>query len=250
MASANAETLKGAVDGVALETKLKADNVTGLTEDMFSDDALAFFDTKLTIDSATGEITATTEVNEGSFTAYGSSSNAREIGKALAATKDGALFDMLLTANGEQVGRTYDSLGNDAFLNAQNALIVNTITMTRAVKDQAQGIGGARVAEMADGTARIWATGIGTWGDVDYGNSSIDNDFYAGLVGAEVDVCPAAKLVSSSVPVRPNLTAGRMASSKATISTSVCTLRRISRTWLVSTSASRTRSRIVKVIAA
>lgn len=192
--SANAETLKGAVDGVALETKLKADNVTGLTEDMFSDDALAFFDTKLTIDSATGEITATTEVNEGSFTAYGSSSNAREIGKALAATKDGALFDMLLTANGEQVGRTYDSLGNDAFLNAQNALIVNTITMTRAVKDQAQGIGGARVAEMADGTARIWATGIGTWGDVDYGNSSIDNDFYAGLVGAEVDVCPAAKV--------------------------------------------------------
>ena len=192
--STNADALKRAVDGAAVETTLKADSVTGLTDDMFTDDALAFFDTELTYDAVTGEITAKTEVNEGSFTAYGSSANARAIGKALAATKDGALFEQLLTANGEQVSRTYDSLANDAFLNAQNASIVNTITMTRAVKDQAQGIGGARVAEMADGTARIWATGIGSWGDVDYGNSSIDNDFYAGLVGAEVDVCPAAKV--------------------------------------------------------
>ena len=191
--SPNAETLKQALTGEKVETTLDAD-IEGFANAKLDNSARAFFETELSYDEKTGEISAQTTHKEGSFTAYGSSSNAHAIGAALAGSQQGALFDQLLIASADQVTRTYDSLASDAFLNAQNASIVNTVTLTRAIKDQAQGIGGARVAEMADGTARIWATGIGSWGDLDYGNTSIDNDFYAGLIGAEVDVCPAAKV--------------------------------------------------------
>lgn len=47
---------------------------------------------------------------------------------------------------------------------------------------------------MADGTARLWATGIGSWSTLDYGQSDMDSDFYAGIFGAEVGVCSATKL--------------------------------------------------------
>lgn len=188
--STDLDTLKAAYAGEIQTGTVTADG--SITGTAIVNPDYAFFDTDVTFED--NKITGSLSYDEGSFDDYGSSSNAHKIGAAIGAAGEGVLFDQILGATKDQVTRTYDSLANDAFLNAQNAAIVNTITMTRAVKDQAQGIGGARVAEMADGTARIWATGIGTWGDVDYGNSSIDNDFYAGLVGAEVDVCPAAKV--------------------------------------------------------
>ena len=79
-------------------------------------------------------------------------------------------------------------------LNAQNASVVNTLTMTRAIQDQAQGIGTGRSIDFADGTGRLWATGVGSWGTVDYGQTSIDNDFYAGFIGGEVTVHPSTKV--------------------------------------------------------
>lgn len=154
----------------------------------------AFFNTDLHLDEQTGKLTGSLSYNAKSFAAYGSSDNERQIGAAIGAAKSGALFEQILGATKDQVVRTYDSLGSDSFLNAQNASIINTVALARTIKDQASGIGGTRVAEMADGTARIWATGIGSWGNVDYGQTSLDTEFYAGLIGAELDVCSAAKL--------------------------------------------------------
>lgn len=68
------------------------------------------------------------------------------------------------------------------------------MTLTRAVKDQAAGIGEGRVVEMADGNGRLWATGIGAWSSIDYGSSNMDSNFYAGLIGAEVDVAESTKI--------------------------------------------------------
>ena len=90
--------------------------------------------------------------------------------------------------------RPHNSLGDDFILNTRNAGIVNGMTLSRAIKDQATGIGEGRKVEMADGTARLWATGVGSWSALDYGQSDMDSDFYAGLFGAEVDVCSATKL--------------------------------------------------------
>lgn len=187
--SAETEVLKTALDGTKIESSVTAEKLEGTA---IVNPDYAFFDSNIKFGE--NEITSEMTYDKEAFAAYGSSKNAREIGAAIGAAESGALFDQILGATKDQVNRTYDSLASDAFLNAQNASIVNTVTLTRAIKDQAQGIGGARVAEMADGTARIWATGIGSWGDLDYGNTSIDNDFYAGLIGAEVDVCPAAKV--------------------------------------------------------
>ena len=68
-----------------------------------------------------------------------------------------------------------------------------TATLARTVKDQANGAGDARVVEMKDGTARIWATGMGAWADLDY-NADFDSDYYVGRVGGEVDVGSTTKL--------------------------------------------------------
>lgn len=62
------------------------------------------------------------------------------------------------------------------------------------MKDQAAGIGEGRVVEMADGNGRLWATGIGAWSSIDYGSSDMDSNFYAGLIGAEVDVADSTKI--------------------------------------------------------
>ena len=121
-------------------------------------------------------------------------SNGRAIGAALEAAGEGELFDAVLGGTKDQVASTYDSLGSDAFWNAQNASIVNTLTMTRAIQDQATGIGQGRAIDFADGTGRLWATGVDSWGSVDYGQTSIDNDFYAGFIGGEVEVADSSKV--------------------------------------------------------
>lgn len=104
------------------------------------------------------------------------------------------VFNTLLGATHKQVASAYDSLGSDAFLNAQNASVVNTLMLTRAVQDQATGIGQGRVIESVDGSGRLWTTGIGSWGTVDYGQTSVNNHFYAGLIGGEVRVTDASNI--------------------------------------------------------
>lgn len=194
-----ADDLKSVYQGEDATVTLSAASITGL-DVAKADDTLAFF--KTSFEAGTPEtrapgstITATLTRNEDvSMSSIATTDNGRAIGAALEAAGEGELFDAILGGTTDQVAATYDSLGSDAFLNAQNASIVNTLTMTRAIQDQATGIGQGRAIDFADGTGRLWATGVGSWGSVDYGQTSIDNDFYVGFIGGEVKVADSSKV--------------------------------------------------------
>ena len=193
------DNLKDVYQGEDATVTLSAASITGL-DLAKADDTLAFF--KTSFEAGTPEtrapgstITATLTRNDDvSMSSIATTANGRAIGAALEAVGEGELFDAVLGGTTDQVAATYDSLGSDAFLNAQNASIVNTLTMTRAIQDQATGIGQGRAIDFADGTGRLWATGVGSWGSVDYGQTSIDNDFYAGFIGGEVKVADSSKV--------------------------------------------------------
>ena len=155
---------------------------------------LRTFKTELTFDETSSILTGTLSADKSLSLANYGSGNGRKIGQAIDAERTGALFESLLSASKAQVESTYASLGDDFYLNSRNASIVNGLTLTRAVKDQAAGIGEGRVVEMADGNGRLWATGIGAWSSIDYGSSDMDSNFYAGLIGAEVDVADSTKI--------------------------------------------------------
>ena len=168
---------------------------TGVTGDdlAVANPDYAFFKTELKVDG--NKLTGTLSRDETkSFATYAQNANGQAIAGALEGAAGGALYDALIGASKGDVAKTYNSLGDDFILNTRNAGIVNGMTLSRAIKDQATGIGEGRKVEMADGTARLWATGVGSWSALDYGQSDMDSDFYAGLFGAEVDVCSATKL--------------------------------------------------------
>ena len=168
---------------------------TGVTGDdlAVANPDYAFFKTELKAEGNT--LTGTLSRDETkSFATYAQNANGQAIAGALEGAAGGALFDAMIGATKGDVAKTYNSLGDDFILNTRNAGIVNGMTLSRAIKDQATGIGEGRKVEMADGTARLWATGVGSWSTLDYGQSDIDSDFYAGLFGAEVDVFSATKL--------------------------------------------------------
>jgi subtilase-type serine protease len=129
--------------------------------------------------------------NDLTYASYGSNRNARNIGAVIDANHYGDLYDALPYAPGtlkSAISNTLNALGNDLYLNADTASVVNSLSIVRTVKNQAQGLGTGRTAKLND-TARIWATVAGNWSDVDFGrNSDVDVDFQAALVGAEVDV--------------------------------------------------------------
>jgi subtilase-type serine protease len=93
----------------------------------------------------------------------------------------------LLGATEDQLRATYDSLGSEAFLTAESASMVNALVLTRAVKNQALGYGEGQTEAISD-TARIWVLPIGAWGKQDFANTDLSADFYAAVVGTEVDV--------------------------------------------------------------
>lgn len=168
---------------------------TGVTGDdlAVANPDYAFFKTELKAEGNT--LTGTLSRDETkSFATYAQNANGQAIAGTLEGAAGGALYDALIGASKGDVAKTYNSLGDDFILNTRNAGIVNGMTLSRAIKDQATGIGEGRKVEMADGTARLWATGVGSWSALDYGQSDMDSDFYAGLFGAEVDVCSAMKL--------------------------------------------------------
>lgn len=168
---------------------------TGVTGDdlAVANPDYAFFKTELKAEGNT--LTGTLSRDETkSFATYAQNANGQAIAGALEGAAGGALYDALIGASKGDVAKTYNSLGDDFILNTRNAGIVNGMTLSRAIKDQATGIGEGRKVEMADGTARLWATAVGSWSALDYGQSDMDSDFYAGLFGAEVDVCSATKL--------------------------------------------------------
>ena len=190
--SEDVDVLKEAYAGKAQTGTVTTTGVTGDDLAVANPD-YAFFKTELKAEGNT--LTGTLSRDETkSFATYAQNANGQAIAGALEGAAGGALYDALIGASKGDVAKTYNSLGDDFILNTRNAGIVNGMTLSRAIKDQATGIGEGRKVEMADGTARLWATGVGSWSALDYGQSDMDSDFYAGLFGAEVDVCSATKL--------------------------------------------------------
>lgn len=190
--SEDVDVLKKAYAGKAQTGTVTTTGVTGADLAVANSD-YAFFKTELKAEG--NKLTGTLSRDETkSFATYAQNANGQAIAGALEGAAGGALYDALIGASKGDVAKTYNSLGDDFILNTRNAGIVNGMTLSRAIKDQATGIGEGRKVEMADGTARLWATGVGSWSALDYGQSDMDSDFYAGLFGAEVDVCSATKL--------------------------------------------------------
>ena len=190
--SEDVDVLKEAYAGTAQTGTVTTTGVTGDKLAVANPD-YAFFKTELKVEG--NKLTGTLSRDETkSFATYAQNANGQAIAGALEGAAGGALYDALIGASKGDVAKTYNSLGDDFILNTRNAGIVNGMTLSRAIKDQAAGIGEGRKVEMADGTARLWATGVGSWSALDYGQSDMDSDFYAGLFGAEVDVCSATKL--------------------------------------------------------
>lgn len=189
--SKDVDVLKEAYAGKAQTGTVTTTGVTGADLAVANPD-YAFFKTELKAEG--NKLTGTLSRDETkSFATYAQNANGQAIAGALEGAAGGALYDALIGASKGDVAKTYNSLGDDFILNTRNAGIVNGMTLSRAIKDQATGIGEGRKVEMADGTARLWATGVGSWSALDYGQSDMDSDFYAGLFGAEVDVCSATK---------------------------------------------------------
>lgn len=190
--SEDVDVLKEAYAGTAQTGTVTTSGVIG-TDLAVANPDYAFFKTELKAEG--NKLTGTLSRDETkSFATYAQNANGQAIAGALEGAAGGALYDALIGASKGDVAKTYNSLGDDFILNTRNAGIVNGMTLSRAIKDQATGIGEGRKVEMADGTARLWATGVGSWSALDYGQSDMDSDFYAGLFGAEVDVCSATKL--------------------------------------------------------
>ena len=190
--SEDVDVLKEAYAGKDQKGTVTVDKVTGADLAVANPD-YAFFKTELKADG--NKLTGTLSRDKNaSFATYAQNANGQAIAGALEAAGNGALYDTLIGASKGDVTKTYNSLGDDFVLNTRNAGIANGMLLARAVKDQAAGIGEGRAVEMGEGTARLWATGIGSKSTVDYGMSDMDSDFYAGLVGAEVDVADSTKV--------------------------------------------------------
>lgn len=179
--------------GITSTGSVTADVLTDADKAMIAPPDYAFFETDVAINS--NVLTASFGRNEDvNFASYADFDNGRAIAETIENAGAGDLYHTLLSGTKSEVRNTYNALGSDFYLNVQNASIVNALTMSRTVKDEALGMGTGRSAELADGNARLWTAGIGSWSDVDYGQSSMDVDFYAALVGAEVDVADSTKI--------------------------------------------------------
>lgn len=171
-----------------VKTKILAAN-----NDVATNNDYALFDKNVSVkDNA---ITGTLSKKENtSLATFANNENGRSIANALDSNGSGELFNAVLPMNERDLSKTYQSLGSDMYLNANNASVVNVLGLTRTVKDQAIGIGHGRYAQLDNSNARIWMTGIGQWGSADYGQSNMDVDFYAGLLGAEIDITENTKV--------------------------------------------------------
>lgn len=189
--SDSSELLSMWKDGTTLSGSVTADNLAGTTA--VGKSHLAFFQSDVVTEGNT--ITATMKKREGGMAAAATTYNGRGIGSAVESAPQSKVFEEFIGATNEQAARTFDSLGSDINFAAQNLAVVNSLTLTRAVKDQAMGYGTANTAKLDNGV-ELWATGIGAWSNADAGGAStdLDADFYAGLIGGELQVCSATKL--------------------------------------------------------
>lgn len=160
------------------------------SEYMVVDPDYAFFNMDvLTTRHASGPstITGTLSWNDADLASYAANSNGRTVANVISTHVPNRFMDQLLWSTKDQVHSTLDSLGNDMYLNVDNTSMVNSLTLSRTLENQVSGFGHDKNIQISD-TARVWASGVGSWSDVDFGRSDLDGEFYAALVGMEADI--------------------------------------------------------------
>lgn len=148
---------------------------------------------KLAADNKSITTTVTRKADVG-FESFATTDNERAIARALEQSGNAFAGTVLSLGTEEEVNATYAALSDDMYAAARNALVVNATTVSRTVMDQARGFGEGRAAELEHGRGRIWATGIGFWGDAEGESHGLDVDFRAGLLGGEVVAHETTKL--------------------------------------------------------
>lgn len=148
---------------------------------------------KLAADNKSITTTVTRKADVG-FESFATTDNERAIARALEQSGNAFAGTVLSLGTEEEVNATYAALSDDMYAAARNALVVNATTVSRTVMDQARGFGEGRSAELEQGRGRIWATGIGFWGDAEGESHGLDVDFRAGLLGGEVVAHETTKL--------------------------------------------------------
>ena len=126
---------------------------------------------------------------------FAQNANEERIAAAIAASGN-ELSGQILSAKKDNVSLladTFSTLDDDFYATARNALVVNATAVSRTVMDQARGMGEGRSAEVDNGRARIWAAGVGHWGEAEGNRNTMDVDFRAGFLGAEALVLDNTK---------------------------------------------------------
>lgn len=128
------------------------------------------------------------------FEQFASSANEQKIAAAIEASGNQLTGEILSAKTENEIRDTYRALDDDFYATARNALVVNANAVARTVMDQARGMGEGRSAEVDNGRARIWAAGIGHWGEAEGTKNTMDVDFRTGFLGAEALVLDNTKV--------------------------------------------------------
>ena len=198
MEGADAEDLLAAYNGARATVAGKftavnsASAFDGLTAANFASQSLFFeYDTST---AAGNTISVKMKKKDGvTFESFAKNANQTRIATAIAASANDLTAELLAASSAEGVTSVYSALDDDFYATARNGLVMNTTAVSRAVMDQARGMGEGRSAELDNGRARIWAAGIGHWGEADGNNDTVDVDFRAGFIGAEAVVVDNTK---------------------------------------------------------
>ena len=201
LAGANADDLLAVYNGenasATVAGKFTANNgataFAGLTADNVVTDSLFFeFDSNaLAGDTLTVKMKKKADTT---FESFAKTENQRRIATAIAASGNDLTANILASTNGDSVTAVYSALDDDFYATARNGLVMNTTAVSQAVMDQVRGMGEGRSAEIDNGRARIWAAGIGHWGEADGTKSTMDVDFRTGFLGAEAIVVDNTKV--------------------------------------------------------
>lgn len=125
---------------------------------------------------------------------FAKTANQARIATAIAASGNALSGAVLGATKEDNISCILAGLDDDFYATARNGLVMNTTAVSRAVIDQARGMGEGRSAELDNGRARIWAAGIGHWGEADDNNATMDVDFRTGFLGAEAVVVDNTKV--------------------------------------------------------
>ncbi len=128
------------------------------------------------------------------FEQFASTANEQKIAAAIEASGNKLTGEILSAKTENEIRDTYRALDDDFYATARNALVVNANAVARTVMDQARGMGEGRSAEVDNGRTRIWAAGIGHWGEAEGTKNTMDVDFRTGFLGAEALVLDNTKV--------------------------------------------------------